>query len=86
MFLPILFIVIHTECSRLSSEQSAAWPPCVRVIVLSSEHLQPGSLQIITCDGATFGRDENYGHMFVMSDDKVSEASVKLYPVDLGFD
>ena len=46
-------------------------------MVKESEHLQVGSLNILTCTGATIGRENNMGHSIVIPDLQVSK--VRLY-------
>ncbi|KAK3913979.1 Angiogenic factor with G patch and FHA domains 1 [Frankliniella fusca] len=45
---------------RLSDEASEAWPPCMRIIVESTEvrNLNVGNLFIVTCKGGTLGREK----------------------------
>ncbi|XP_026282871.1 angiogenic factor with G patch and FHA domains 1 isoform X1 [Frankliniella occidentalis] len=45
---------------RLSEEASEAWPPCMRIIVESTEvrNLNVGNLFIVTCKGGTLGREK----------------------------
>ncbi|XP_076355546.1 uncharacterized protein LOC143249497 isoform X3 [Tachypleus tridentatus] len=42
-------------------EQCDSLPPCIRLIVVNSENLLEGSLLMVTCSGATVGREEKSG-------------------------
>ncbi|XP_022248608.1 angiogenic factor with G patch and FHA domains 1-like isoform X5 [Limulus polyphemus] len=42
-------------------EQCDSLPPCIRLIVVNSENLLEGSLLMVTCTGATVGREEKNG-------------------------
>ena len=56
------------------TEQSAAfWPPCVRVMVKESVQLERGSLYIITCSGASIGREKQLDHAIHIPDIQISK-------------
>ena len=51
----------------------------------SSPHLQVGSLYIITCSGATLGREKDLGHTILIPDTQISKvcwAGFVLYDQD----
>ena len=55
---------------------AGAWPPCIRVIVSDSDKLDPGSLIIVTCTGATVGREKDQGHAICIPDINVSKVII----------
>ncbi|CAH1098538.1 unnamed protein product [Psylliodes chrysocephalus] len=57
---------------------SKSWPPCMRVIVESTEipDLKVGSLQIITCGGGSVGREGT--HSILLKDPNVSKHHLKV--------
>ncbi|CAG9766310.1 unnamed protein product [Ceutorhynchus assimilis] len=61
-----------------SSDLSKQWPPCMRVIVESTEipKIKSGSLFIITCDGGTIGREGD--HSICLPDINVSKHHLKI--------
>ncbi|KAK2176118.1 hypothetical protein NP493_682g01017 [Ridgeia piscesae] len=68
----------------VDDEISSGWPPCVRVMVKSSPHLQVGSLYIVTCSGATIGREKELGHTILLPDTQVSKMHCAIqYDADL---
>lgn len=54
---------------------AAQYPPSIRVMVISSDTLQVGSLHLITYTGTTVGREKNLGHGLIIPDDQVSKVS-----------
>lgn len=65
----------NSECNASFSclEIADDNPPCIRVIVQSSEQLKCGSLYIITCAGGTIGREVSKGHAIEIQDANVSK-------------
>lgn len=59
-------------------EASEAWPPCMRIIVQSTEvkNLSVGTLFIVTCKGGTLGREKF--HAVSIPDINISKVGVKL--------
>ncbi|XP_053504562.1 angiogenic factor with G patch and FHA domains 1 isoform X2 [Ictalurus furcatus] len=56
------------------------WPPCVRVIVVRSPVLQPGTLFILTADSiATIGREKDMDHAIRIPEMGVSKCHVEVY-------
>ncbi|CAH1186661.1 unnamed protein product [Phyllotreta striolata] len=57
---------------------SKSWPPCIRIIVESSEiqDLKVGSLHIITCSGGTIGREGQ--HSILLKDPNASKHHLKI--------
>ena len=55
------------------SEAAPYYPPCIRVMVKEAEHLEPGTLYLITCTGATIGREKNMNHAMEIPDVQVSK-------------
>ncbi|XP_014669018.1 PREDICTED: angiogenic factor with G patch and FHA domains 1-like [Priapulus caudatus] len=47
--------ILQEEENELTSQ----WPPCIRAIVQASEHVDRGSLFVVTCMGAKIGREKN---------------------------
>ena len=47
--------------------------PCIRAIVKTSDCLKIGTLSILTCTGATIGREPNLGHVILIPDPCVSK-------------
>ncbi|KAK3097623.1 hypothetical protein FSP39_011486 [Pinctada imbricata] len=63
---------------------SGSWPPCIRVIVTDSDCLDPGSLYIVTCDGAQIGREKDQGNTIIIPDLNVSKVHASIsYQCDL---
>lgn len=60
--IPICLNVTHAQRTHrsLSDEASEAWPPCMRIIVQSTEvkNFNVGTLFIVTCKGGTLGREK----------------------------
>ncbi|XP_022248590.1 angiogenic factor with G patch and FHA domains 1-like isoform X3 [Limulus polyphemus] len=50
-----------TKSVSEDEEQCDSLPPCIRLIVVNSENLLEGSLLMVTCTGATVGREEKNG-------------------------
>ncbi|ENN71384.1 angiogenic factor with G patch and FHA domains 1-like isoform X1 [Dendroctonus ponderosae] len=67
------------ECVSDSSDVSKQYPPCMRMIVESTEipKIKVGSLFIVTCDGGTIGREGN--HSVLLPDINVSKHHLKLF-------
>ncbi|XP_036444536.1 angiogenic factor with G patch and FHA domains 1 isoform X1 [Colossoma macropomum] len=60
--------------------QEEAWPPCVRVTVVRSPVLQPGTLFILTADTvATIGREKDLNHAIRIPEMGVSKSHVEVY-------
>ncbi|TSK71991.1 Angiogenic factor with G patch and FHA domains 1 [Bagarius yarrelli] len=56
------------------------WPPCVRVIVVRSPVLQPGTLFILTADSiATIGREKDMDHAIRIPEMGVSKCHAEVY-------
>ncbi|KAK3555915.1 hypothetical protein QTP86_029773 [Hemibagrus guttatus] len=56
------------------------WPPCVRVIVVRSPVLQPGTLFILTSDStATIGREKDMDHAIRIPEIGVSKCHAEVY-------
>ncbi|XP_018562165.1 angiogenic factor with G patch and FHA domains 1 isoform X2 [Anoplophora glabripennis] len=62
---------------KLATDISRQWPPCMRVIVESSDvsKVKVGSLHIITCDGGSLGREGN--HSIIIPDINTSKHHLK---------
>ena len=63
-----------TTCS-ISTELAGGWPPCIRVMVTESNCLSVGTLFIVTCTGATIGREKDMNHAIRIPDINVSKVS-----------
>ncbi|XP_066501294.1 angiogenic factor with G patch and FHA domains 1 isoform X2 [Hoplias malabaricus] len=60
--------------------QEEAWPPCVRVTVVRSPVLQPGTLFILTADHiATIGREKDMDHAIRIPEVGVSKSHAEVY-------
>ena len=59
----------------LLPERAGGWPPCIRVIVTESNCLSVGTLFIVTCTGATVGREKDMNHTIRIPDLSVSKVS-----------
>ncbi|KAB5549123.1 hypothetical protein PHYPO_G00063690 [Pangasianodon hypophthalmus] len=56
------------------------WPPCVRVIVVRSPVLEPGTLFILTADNiATIGREKDMDHAIRIPEMGVSKCHAEVY-------
>ncbi|KAI5612952.1 angiogenic factor with G patch and FHA domains 1 [Silurus asotus] len=56
------------------------WPPCVRVIVVRSPVLEPGTLFILTADSiATIGREKDMDHAIRIPEMGVSKCHAEVY-------
>ncbi|CAG5125543.1 unnamed protein product, partial [Candidula unifasciata] len=60
------------------TEMAEEYPPCIRVIVQSSDHLKCGSLYIITCTGGYVGREKNKGLAIQIDDLSVSKLHAEI--------
>ena len=70
---------------ELSSTEDEAEPekvPCIRAIVTSSDVLKPGSLYLVTCNGAVLGRDGK--HAFHIPDKDASKNHAEIMYDDKG--
>ena len=57
MFTEINYIPDDSDDDSHNEEaEEKEYPPCIRAIVMESDKLSLGSLNIITCMGTTFGR------------------------------
>ena len=57
MFTEINYIPDDSDEDSPNEEvEEKEYPPCIRAIVMESDKLSLGSLNIITCMGTTFGR------------------------------
>uniref|UniRef100_A0A6P7F3Z1 Angiogenic factor with G patch and FHA domains 1 isoform X1 n=1 Tax=Diabrotica virgifera virgifera TaxID=50390 RepID=A0A6P7F3Z1_DIAVI len=66
------------EVDSDSSDISKSWPPCMRIIVESTEipGLKKGSLHIITCSGGSLGREG--AHSILLKDPNASKHHLKI--------
>ncbi|XP_059830479.1 angiogenic factor with G patch and FHA domains 1 isoform X1 [Hypanus sabinus] len=56
------------------------WPPCIRVMVVRSPVLEPGTLFIITAEkSATIGREKDMGHAIRIAELGVSKFHAEVY-------
>ncbi|XP_064651941.1 angiogenic factor with G patch and FHA domains 1-like isoform X1 [Lineus longissimus] len=62
----------------VEEENSKAWPPCIRAMVKSSDKLDRGSLFLVTCTGATIGREKDLGHTILIEDVLISKMHAEL--------
>ncbi|XP_078071073.1 angiogenic factor with G patch and FHA domains 1 isoform X1 [Mustelus asterias] len=61
-------------------EEGQLWPPCIRVIVVRSPVLEPGTLFIITAvKSATIGREKDMGHAIRIAEIGVSKFHAEVY-------
>lgn len=67
-------VFVSITCFKISDPHSL--PPCIRLIVMDSDHLDYGSLFIITCDGGTVGREKQYGNIIIIPDINISKVWV----------
>ncbi|XP_021345956.1 angiogenic factor with G patch and FHA domains 1-like isoform X1 [Mizuhopecten yessoensis] len=69
----------HSNDVIMAEEELVSqWPPCIRVIVTDSDTIDPGNLFIITCTGATVGREKEMGHTILIPDINVSKAHAEI--------
>ncbi|XP_071098903.1 angiogenic factor with G patch and FHA domains 1-like isoform X2 [Haliotis cracherodii] len=54
-------------------EVSTNWPPCIRVMVTESDCLPEATLFIVTCDGASIGREKDMNNLIRIPDINVSK-------------
>ncbi|KAK7478400.1 hypothetical protein BaRGS_00030325 [Batillaria attramentaria] len=54
-------------------EASVNWPPCVRVVVQTSDVIEEGSFFMVTCTGGTIGREKDPRHVIQVPDINVSK-------------
>ncbi|BFY97792.1 hypothetical protein BsWGS_00831 [Bradybaena similaris] len=74
-----MFEIEHPPVAYESTtEMTEEYPPCIRVIVQSSEHLKCGSLYIITCTGGCVGRGKNKGLAIQIDDMNVSKLHAEI--------
>ncbi|XP_017543774.1 angiogenic factor with G patch and FHA domains 1 isoform X2 [Pygocentrus nattereri] len=67
------------QCRRRPAHREV-WPPCVRVTVVRSPVLQPGTLFILTADAvATIGREKDLNHAIRIPEMGVSKSHVEVY-------
>ncbi|KAI4904197.1 hypothetical protein NFI96_024345 [Prochilodus magdalenae] len=67
------------DCTE-NETQEEAWPPCVRVTVVRSPVLQPGTLFILTADAvATIGREKDMNHAIRIPEVGVSKSHAEVY-------
>ncbi|XP_078071076.1 angiogenic factor with G patch and FHA domains 1 isoform X2 [Mustelus asterias] len=75
--------VAKLKISSLGWSESATgqlWPPCIRVIVVRSPVLEPGTLFIITAvKSATIGREKDMGHAIRIAEIGVSKFHAEVY-------
>uniref|UniRef100_A0A3B1IVY6 Angiogenic factor with G patch and FHA domains 1 n=1 Tax=Astyanax mexicanus TaxID=7994 RepID=A0A3B1IVY6_ASTMX len=65
---------------RETQTQEEAWPPCVRVTVVRSPVLQPGTLFILTADAAaTIGREKDMNHAIRIPEMGVSKSHAEVF-------
>ncbi|XP_072518474.1 angiogenic factor with G patch and FHA domains 1 [Salminus brasiliensis] len=65
---------------RETQSQEEAWPPCVRVTVVRSPVLQPGTLFILTADAvATIGREKDMNHAIRVPEMGVSKSHAEVF-------
>ncbi|KAL1502145.1 hypothetical protein ABEB36_007332 [Hypothenemus hampei] len=66
------------NCSSSEKNITTQWPPCMRMIVESTEipKIKPGTLYVITCDGGTIGREGD--HSVCLPDINVSKHHLKI--------
>ncbi|XP_064651958.1 angiogenic factor with G patch and FHA domains 1-like isoform X3 [Lineus longissimus] len=66
------------QARKTAIENSKAWPPCIRAMVKSSDKLDRGSLFLVTCTGATIGREKDLGHTILIEDVLISKMHAEL--------
>ncbi|XP_076835947.1 angiogenic factor with G patch and FHA domains 1 [Brachyhypopomus gauderio] len=67
------------QCRRQPAHREA-WPPCVRVTVVRSPVMQPGTLFILTADAvATIGREKDMNHAIRLPEAGVSKSHAEVY-------
>ncbi|KAK3606036.1 hypothetical protein CHS0354_025079 [Potamilus streckersoni] len=54
------------------------WPPCIRMIASESGCLDVGTLFIVTCTGATIGREKDMNHTVIIPDVNVSKTHAEI--------
>ncbi|XP_046329638.1 angiogenic factor with G patch and FHA domains 1-like isoform X2 [Haliotis rufescens] len=65
---------LEIENSRQQAiEVSTNWPPCIRVMVTESDCLPEATLFIVTCDGASIGREKDMNNLIRIPDINVSK-------------
>ncbi|XP_046559013.1 angiogenic factor with G patch and FHA domains 1-like isoform X3 [Haliotis rubra] len=65
---------LEIEKSRQHAiEVSSNWPPCIRVMVSESDCLSQATLFIVTCDGASIGREKGMNNLIRIPDINVSK-------------
>ncbi|KAL3867492.1 hypothetical protein ACJMK2_044693 [Sinanodonta woodiana] len=57
---------------------AANWPPCIRMIAPASGSLDVGTLFIVTCTGATIGREKDMNHTIMIPDLSVSKTHAEI--------
>ncbi|XP_067885588.1 angiogenic factor with G patch and FHA domains 1 [Heterodontus francisci] len=68
------------EDDESEKEEGQPWPPCVRVMVVRSPVLEPGTLFIITAvKSATIGREKDMGHAIRIAEIGVSKFHAEVY-------
>ncbi|GCB73734.1 hypothetical protein scyTo_0002815 [Scyliorhinus torazame] len=70
----------EVEDDESEREEDQPWPPCIRVIVVRSPVLEPGTLFIITAvKSATIGREKDMGHAIRIAEIGVSKFHAEVY-------
>ncbi|XP_078419542.1 angiogenic factor with G patch and FHA domains 1 [Cetorhinus maximus] len=70
----------EAESDESEKEEGQPWPPCIRVIVVRSPVLEPGTLFIITAvKSATIGREKDMGHAIRIAEIGVSKFHAEVY-------
>ena len=63
----------HIFCFIIAASHAVHYPPCIRVMVQSSTCLNVGDLYVITCTGASVGRENGLGHAILIPDPSVNK-------------
>ncbi|XP_033750133.1 angiogenic factor with G patch and FHA domains 1-like [Pecten maximus] len=70
----------HSHDVIMAEEEIVSkWPPCIRMIVTDSDIIDPGTLFIVTCTGATVGREKEMGHTVLIPDINISKAHAEIH-------
>ncbi|XP_038661467.1 LOW QUALITY PROTEIN: angiogenic factor with G patch and FHA domains 1 [Scyliorhinus canicula] len=70
----------EVEDNESEREEDQPWPPCIRVIVVRSPVLEPGTLFIITAvKSATIGREKDMDHAIRIAEIGVSKFHAEVY-------
>ncbi|XP_060065534.1 angiogenic factor with G patch and FHA domains 1-like isoform X2 [Ylistrum balloti] len=68
----------HSHDVIMAEEELVSkWPPCIRLMVTDSDIVDPGTLFIVTCTGATVGREK--GHIILIPDINISKTHAEIH-------